>query len=396
MAEKSHSQIGASSAERWFNCPGSVREVAKCPPQPESEYAKEGIAAHRLAEMCLRSGNGPHEHCGVPIWGIMVTPEMAEAVQLYLDVIDADLEKYHLMRKDLQIEHQFYLKEIHPDAYGTSDAVLPVFLTKCIVYDFKYGSGIAVDAEDNRQGLYYALGASMLGDYDEFEVVIVQPRAMHKLGPVRRWCVSKADLEVFAKQLKLAIYATQQANAPLHCGEWCKKTFCPALIQCPEAKKKMESAALMVFDADVEEIGSAPPAIENLLPETIKRILDMTPVIDAYLKAVEAYALDTVNKGGNIPGYKLVARRSNRKWKDESEVKAKFGKTAVRVVEEVLSPSQLETELKALMTLKEAKKEVESYTFKPDAGNVLVPLSDARDEVKPKLEQIFGNEDLLS
>ena len=48
------------------------------------------------------------------------------------------------------------------------------------------------------------------------------------------------------------------------------------------------------------------------------------------------------------------------------------------------------------MTLKEAKKEVEDLTFKPDTGNVLVPYSDPREEVKPKLEQVFGNEDLLS
>ena len=55
----------------------------------------------------------------------------------------------------------------------------------------------------------------------------------------------------------------------------------------------------------------------------------------------------------------------------------------------VLSPSQLETELKGLMPLKEAKAKVAPLTFKPDTGNVLVPLSDPRDEVKPKLEQEF-------
>ena len=36
------------------------------------------------------------------------------------------------------------------------------------------------------------------------------------------------------------------------------------------------------------------------------------------------------NKGNKVEGYKLVARRSNRKWVDEEVVKKKFGKTAVR------------------------------------------------------------------
>ena len=54
-------------------------------------------------------------------------------------------------------------------------------------------------------------------------------------------------------------------------------------------------------------------------------------------------------------------------------------------------PSQLETELKKLTTLKDAKAKVEPFTFKPDAGNTLVPNTDPREAVQPKLEQTFGD-----
>ena len=393
MANSLHSKISASTCERWWNCPGSVREAAKCPPQPESAYAKDGTCAHKLAELCLKEGHGPFHMAGQELEGVCVTNDMCEAVKVYLDVIDDDLIQYGLSRKDLQVERKFHLKEIHPDAYGTNDANLPVFLTKVIVYDFKYGSGIAVDAEDNKQGLYYALGASLEGDYEEFEIVIVQPRAMHKKGPIRRWCIKRAELDTFAKELKACAEATFKPDAPLHCGPWCKKTFCQALIQCPEARKDMQDAALMAFDAPVKTVMPTKP--ENLTPLQLKKLLDMAPIIGTYLKSVEDYALDYANKGNKVEGYKLVARRSNRKWVDEEVVKKKFGKTATRTVVETLSPSQLETELKKSMTGKEAKGAVEPLTFKPDTGNVLVPDDDAREPVRPKLEQTFGDESLF-
>ena len=388
----SHSRVSASQCERWWNCPGSVRLVSTCPPQPDNEYAKEGRVAHKVAEICLTKFENPYSLTGKVMEGVTVTDEMAEAVQMYLDVIDADLEKYRLTLADLQVEHKFHLTQIHPDAYGTNDANLQIFLKKCIVYDFKYGSGIAVDAEDNKQGLYYALGASLEGDYDDYEIVIVQPRAVHKSGPVRRWCVNRATLEAFGEDLRVHIEQTEKEGAPLLCGEWCQKTFCPAIVCCPSVKHDMEQAAMVVFDAEPVD---TPPKPETLTPIMLRRLLGMIPIIDAYLRAVESYALDQANKGVYILDYKLVARRSNRKWRDEQAVKAKWGKMAVRTVEEVLSPSQLEGELKAIMKLKEAKAEIEPLTFKPDTGTVLVPVDDPRPEVKPLLTQTFTDESLF-
>lgn len=390
-----HSKISASSCERWWNCPGSVREVAKCPEQIQSEYAHEGTVAHHICEMSLKENQDPFRYLGLNVQNVIVSPEMIEAVQMYLDVIDADLEQYGLTRKDLQVERKFHLTQIHPDAYGTNDANLPVFLTKVIVYDFKYGSGVAVDAEDNKQGLYYALGAAKEGDYTDIEIVIVQPRAIHREGPVRRWTVTIDDLVAFAKKLRAKVAETQAPDAALNCGPWCKKTFCPALIQCPEARRDMQEASLVVFDGPVAT--NQPPKPETLTAAQLSRLLEMMPIIDTYLKSVESYALELANRGQEVPGFKLVARRSNRKWVNEEDVKAKFGVLATRTVVETLSPSQLEDVIKKeqKVTGKKAKEIVEPLTFKPDAGNTLVPISDPRDAAKPKLEQTFATEELF-
>lgn len=225
-----HSKIGASSCERWWNCPGSVALIDTLPPQPTSEYATEGTAAHKLAEICLTKGLIAEQMVGQTIPAEngtvrVVTEEMAEAVQVYLDVIRTDMKKYKVHPSDLSIEHRFHLVHIDKDAYGTNDASLKVAFTKVIVYDYKHGAGVAVDAEDNKQGLFYAEGAAHGEEIDEVEIVIVQPRAIHKDGPIRRWTVSKGNLADFAVLLKAKAAATKDPNAPRRCGDWCRKTF---------------------------------------------------------------------------------------------------------------------------------------------------------------------------
>lgn len=389
--EKTHSQVGASSCERWWNCPGSVRFAASLPPQPPSAYAKDGTKAHALAEFALRKNVDAFKASdmydvddGI---GVGISMEMTDAVQLYLDVIDEDIFQYKCKKSDLEIEKHFTLPSIHPDARGTNDANLGVFLQKLIVYDFKYGKGIAVEAEENKQMMYYALGAALEGDYEEIECVIVQPRAIHRDGPVRRWTISRADLLAFGRELKERIIATEVDNAPLFCGDHCQKYFCPALAICPAVRGRVQEVARGVFDEPVRTL----PSLESLTASELSKLLATIPIIDAYVKAVEEYALGLANSGKTVAGYKLVAKRSIRQWKDVDAVKAKWPKMAVRTVEEVLSPNQLETVLAQVMTKKEAKVITESFTWKPDTGNVLVPESDPREAVQAKIEGVFSD-----
>lgn len=392
MTQTTHSQVGASSCERWWNCPGSVRLAASLPPQPASAYAKDGTKAHALAEFALRKNvdafKASEIYAGDDL-GVGISMEMVEAVQVYLDVIDEDIFKYKMKKSDLEIEKQFQLTHIHPDARGTNDANLGVFLDRLIVYDFKYGKGVAVDAEENKQGMYYALGALQGGDYDTVEIVIVQPRALHRNGPIRRWSISKSDLLDFGSQLKIQIAKALSPDAPLVCGDHCQKYFCPALAVCPAVKGKVSELAVGVFEPVVREL----PKPESLNPTTLKKVLDSVPLIDAWIKAVEDYALNVANKGGVVEGYKLVQKRAIRQWKSEEDVMAKFPQAKIVKVE-CLSPAKLETVLKEISgnTKKAVSAIVDQYTYKPDTGTVLVPESDPREAVRPKLESVFGNE----
>ena len=385
-----HSSVGASSCERWWNCPGSVRLISTLPPQEASEYAEEGTKLHAVVAYALmhkleaweaaQQMIGSKEYAGICD---SVSMEDTDHCQTCIDVVLEDLAKYPGAK--LEIEKQFQLTSIHPDARGTNDANIAVFLKKLIVYDYKFGRGVSVEVEENKQMMYYGLGANQEGDYDQIELVVIQPRAIHRDGPVRRWSLHRSDLLGFGAELKLRIEATQTTNAELKCGDHCQKYFCPALAVCPAVKQMVGEVAIGVFDEPKVEL----PKAEELKPSDLKRVLDSLPIIDAFIKAVEAHALNILNNGGCIEGYKLVRKKSNRQWKDEEVVKKKWPKLAVEVVEKIKSPAQVEKSLAEIMTKKEAVKIVEDFCYKPDAGVTLASAEDPREEVRPKIESVF-------
>ena len=146
MADKKHSTVGASSATRWWNCPGSVALSSNIAKQPPSPYAEEGTAAHELAERCLKERKDPFQLVGeFAENGWEFTEEMAEHVITYLEAINSDLNKYNLTWDNVEVERHFTLSHIDKEAFGTNDANLGIFLRRLIVYDFKYGSGVPVE-----------------------------------------------------------------------------------------------------------------------------------------------------------------------------------------------------------------------------------------------------------
>src|SRR6202142_846621 len=86
-----HSPLGASSAERWMNCPGSTALVASLGPtddQDDPEYRQRGILAHELASRCLTENTDCYEElAGFPLLG----PDDAVAVQTYLNYLRVNL-----------------------------------------------------------------------------------------------------------------------------------------------------------------------------------------------------------------------------------------------------------------------------------------------------------------
>lgn len=389
MAEKKpkHSSLGASSAHRWIPCPGSVALCEKAPPQADSEYAREGTAAHKLAEKCLEKtavmiGGNPEDYVGKDIMGFVVDQEMVDAVKLYVDLVRADAET---MNAKVEIEKKCDLSSIFRGMFGTNDAVAYARWSKLIVYDYKHGKGLAVDVVDNPQLLYYALGAYIeLGsnlEFTEIELVIVQPRAEHRDGPVRRWTIPVQFLTAWSDTLRAAALATQKPDAPRVPGKQCR--WCPAQPICPEAAALVMETAMVDF-APAGATANV-PAPESLTMEQLVKVLNGAEFVDCWIKSVEQYAEDQAKKGIKIPGYKLVKKRSTRKWINENEViaslKAKYGQK-IFAEPELLSPAQMEKMI--------GKKEggtviVEALSDTPDTGVVLAHEDDKRPAQEPPM-----------
>lgn len=377
---RSHSQLGASSSHRWFECQASI-PLSVGIESEESEYAKEGTAAHELADKCLTEDKNAFMYLGQQINGFTVTEDMADAVQVYLDTVRKMIKPH----SEVLIEERFQLDWIDEELYGTNDcAIINPFLDLTII-DYKHGRGIPVEAVGNEQLLYYALGAARGVDVDTINLVIVQPRCEHRDGPVRTWTITMKELEEFETRLKTKVNFVKEARNAKNddvykfakSGSHCK--FCPAAGFCKKLREDAMNTAIAEFDDKGTVVLPDPNTLDI---DTLSKVLNGKGLIEDWLKSVEQYALNCAERGTTIPGYKLVQKRANRQWINESDVLSEFEPIFGEAIytKKIKSPAQLE---------KLIGSDVEKFTTKPDNGNTLAPLSDKRPAVKPSITEDF-------
>lgn len=382
MEPKTHTILSASSSHRWLACPGSIRMSAGIEPKT-SAYAKEGTAAHNVADMCFRSGKNASAFLGNTILveseTFKVNEEMVKAVQEYIDVVRNDY--FAGTGSSLFYEKRFKLTWLRPDMWGTNDAMVSDASGLLRIYDFKYGKGVVVEVEDNPQTMYYGVGAvgpSGRG-FKEVEFIIVQPRAFHPDGTVRRCRMSVASLLTWAKEVLLpGANATEDPNAPIVVGKHCQ--FCPALAICGAQKDQAHAVAKMVF----AERSSAPPAPAVLSVKELRKILDVADMVTAWFDACRRHVralLDTGRTTSAEVGYKFVAGRSSRAWIDEKEAE----KWLLSLIDDeaytprtLISPAQAEK----ILTGKTAKEAIATLVKKTEDGKQLVPVSDKRPSIE--------------
>lgn len=374
-----HSKISPSKSERWINCPGSVPLCEKMPPQESSKYADEGTAAHELAAMCLKDGLDADQYLGEVIEvkdsKYKVTEDMAQAVQVYLNAIRTDMANDGVT--ELAIEHQFSIPDVSAHLYGTNDAsYISPFASMLRVYDYKHGQGTYVEVENNSQLLIYALGAWQESGRiaEEIEIVIVQPR-YRDADPVRRFKVDKDFLLKFKETLKKAVAIVHAGSTTLKTGDWCK--FCQAASVCTAKHKEVFS----VIPAGNKAQGLPDPAA--LTTEQVIKVLKMAEAISDWAAAVHAHAESLAKQGVEVPGYKLVQKKGNRRWVDEVMVETAFeSEHGDKIYEKkILSPAKMEKVV--------GKDAVKEYIEIPDNGVQLVPDTAKGEPIRIDAASVF-------
>lgn len=361
MTNSGHSKLGASSYYRWKACPGSV-VACKDIVSESSIYAEEGTLAHTIAAELLSGEVSQNKD---------TDQDMFDAINVYVDHVQnlrADNPSFEA------VEQKLNLAEYHPELYGTADYVCYFKDTKTLhVVDYKHGAGIPVEVDNSPQLMYYGLGALHMNKFpiERIVLTIVQPRCYHHSGPIRSWETDPITMLDFASDLIDDAVATENPNAPLHSGDHCR--FCPAQPTCPEAQKTALIAKTAGF-TNVEEFDT----------ERLSKALTLVPQIKAWCKAVDEFAYKQASLGYNIPGFKLVDKRSTRSWVDG--FKPTMAIFDISWYDEKLkSPAQVEK-----LIPKDKKALLDKYIVKESSGKTLVPCTDDRAPVKGHIESMFS------
>lgn len=369
-----HAPLAPSAAHRWMPCPGSVR-LTRGLPDTSSVYADEGTFAHDIGARCLNTGQRAQTAFGTVSTDrrFRVDEAMAAAVQVYLDAVG--MTEMLEGRSAVMVEAKV---RISADVWGTGDCLLLSADGETLnVFDLKYGAGVYVEVEANEQLLLYALGAlltwaELCKRVKKVVLHVVQPRYYGDCQQWRSWEVARQYVEQFGERVKAAVAATKAADAPLVTGEHCR--FCKAKTTCPALKSDALAAAQHAF--------SQPPTVapepKTLEPEEVARLLPLFTRAEEWISAIRAHAYELANQGRAIPGYKLVAKVGNRKWRDEKEAAAQLNACAVDAYDKkLISPAEAERRLG-----KPRAALVERLAVKPVTGTSLVPDSDRRPAVE--------------
>lgn len=377
-SKRAHALLSASGASRWLNCTPSAKLEDEYGERKSSPYAEEGTLAHELAEAYLRkdvlqlSSDAEFE---AELERVMshklFNEEMLDCVPIYTDYCEAE----YIAAKEtsnlaiIEIEQRLDLTEFIPDSFGTADCVI-IKDDVMQVIDLKYGKGVPVYADWNKQLMLYGLGALRKYDtmYDISEIIltIVQPR----LNNISSWLIPVSELLEWAhSELKPKADMAFAGEGELSPGEWCK--FCSVKNKCRKLYEQQMEIAKYEF---------ADPVF--LSDEEIADIVLKAPKFVEWANSIQEYAQEkAVTEQKQWPGLKLVEGISRRKWAAEDDMVSSALFTRVpELSEEDIFDMKLKsiTAIEKLIGKKRFAEQFNDLTIKPQGKPQLVPLNDKR------------------
>lgn len=354
-----------SAAPRWVPCAESPWLESQFP-DLEGDEAKEGTAAHEMGECLLKGEISEASELidRVASNGVVFVPEMIEPVTMYVEHVLSHGVGYWV-EETVQLESNLLNKPItgHCDgaAFGHDQANRTLYID-----DFKYGHG-PVEVFENYQLLGYAFG--IISKYqlnvDYITMSIVQPRAYHHNGPIRKWTVDVDDLWKYAEKIIDAGIAVQAADRLASTGDHCR--HCKGLAYCPAAI----AAGMNAVDVAYAPLpDTLTPSEVSALLHTLERAHNaIKHLLDASKSRAEAMILS----GQPIPGRSLQPGKGKRKWISEDVAKS----LGIPTKEALVTPAEAERQ-------GVSKDIVASITTTPSTAPKLVKC-----DVGAKADEVF-------
>jgi hypothetical protein len=345
------SVVGGSSAGRVLACPGSIPLVQSVPAPPSSPYAEEGTALHEAMAHILLNDLRAYDVEGLRFNDHVISGEqVAECIVPCVMAFDEIVGN-----REVDVEVSAPFPGI-PGAFGTADVVY-YDDEDCLVgiIDWKFGGGVAVDATDNAQLKFYscAAKAAARNRAPRLRGTIVQPR--HDYAETVTF--EPAQLDAFATELLMAV----RGREGLHLGPHCR--WCPAKAICPAQHSQLA------------ELGQLSDIAADL-----PRLLHLADRAEEAITEIRRLALEALEHGQSVPGWKLVAKRATRHWAvGQRTLSRRLNKLVGRKLDlvkpqELISPAQAEKLIKP-------HKLPDGLTTSASSGNTMAPSTDPRPQV---------------
>lgn len=299
-------------------------------------------------------------------------PHVANFVNGVLNIYDEAVLLYG--EENVEFINEGLVHVYRHDCWGSVDAAIitPETLDVC---DFKGGSGKIVSA-DAPQLKTYASGLLPKKGYTKYQVRLHIAQLANEEDD--GWSTYACSGKEIARHHSTVVKAIEKSYKAATCGE--EPTvdnigdhcgWCPRLATCP-AHHAQALAALDIAD----EVSM----VETLPVDKLVKLLGMAPTLRTVLKAAEERAQELLLAGEDVPGYKLVAGRSNRKWNPDltddgiaSEIQEMADMAGVDLdpwKKSLISFTAVEKKL--------GKGNVDRLVVKPEAAPTLVPAEDRR------------------
>lgn len=251
MSWKNNVKMSASAADRWLTCRASAVLEAQNPWTRNTEsspFAAEGTLAHEVAEYEVRKrfslGDIPKPSMED------TTGEMWHHAENYADYVEnltdaKNSEVWHFTEQRLSLDYA-------PHVRGIADYIGIDPEGRAYVIDYKYGAGVPVAVEGNKQLVVYGVAAFQLAnslgvELETVTIAVYQPRVF---GGISDYTYSKEEVREFQADLVSADQTI--TNAEKHTDfvffqksdkacRWCPiKDYCRELINPNRIKEIME------------------------------------------------------------------------------------------------------------------------------------------------------------
>jgi hypothetical protein len=197
------------------------------------------------------------------------------------------------------------------------------------VMDWKFGRGVEVLVEDNAQVKFLLSGARAkrtwpINEETRFHGLIVQPRLDYSGGAF----FDAKELDAFETDLAHAVLHRRYEDDNVATGPHCQ--FCNAVIICPAQRMRFDQYRRL------KEISN-----------DIGAILDAADDLKLLIAAAQKAAHTALERGAEVPGYKLIEKHGDRVWVDEDKAERWLAKHGVRAEQrrskpKLLSPAGIE------------------------------------------------------